>query len=98
MNYSFRRMAQDQVEVMQHLGFKQFCVAGHDRGGRTAYRVALDYPDKVKKFASFDVLPTHHILPHTDCEWAVNCCHWFFMAQIYDLPEKLIAAAKIFIS
>jgi haloacetate dehalogenase len=33
-NYSFRRMAQDNVEVMQHLGFSEFCVAGHDRGGR----------------------------------------------------------------
>ena len=61
-NYSFRRMAQDQVDVMAHLGFKQFFVAGHDRGGRTAYRMALDHPDKVLKFASFDILPTHHVL------------------------------------
>ena len=37
-----------QVEVMQHLGFDKFCVAGHDRGGRTAYRMVLDQPDKVK--------------------------------------------------
>src|SRR6478672_4465141 len=29
-NYSFRRMAQDQVDVMAHLGLKEFCVAGHD--------------------------------------------------------------------
>ena len=91
MNYSFRRMAQDQVEVMQHLGFNKFCVAGHDRGGRTAYRMALDHPDKVKKFASFDVLPTHHVLTHINREWAVNSYHWFFMAQPYDIPEKLIS-------
>src|SRR5229473_7289017 len=61
-NYSFRRMAQDQVEVMEHLGFKKFFVAGHDRGARTAFRMALDHPDKVLKFAAFDILPTHHVL------------------------------------
>ena len=36
-NYSFRRMAQDQVDVMRHLGLEQFAVAGHDRGARTAF-------------------------------------------------------------
>jgi len=89
-NYSFRRMAQDNVEVMQHLGFDQFCVAGHDRGGRAAVRMALDHPDKVKKLATFDILPTHHILTHATWQWAVNSYHWFFMAQPYDIPEKLI--------
>ena len=89
-NYSFRRMAQDQVDVMAHLGHKQFFIAGHDRGGRTAYRMALDHPDKVLKFASFDILPTHHILMNINREWALNSYHWFFMAQPYDIPEKLI--------
>ena len=58
-NYSFRRMAQDQVEVMEHLGFEQFCVAGHDRGARTAFRMALDHPGRVRKFVSIDIIPTH---------------------------------------
>jgi haloacetate dehalogenase len=89
-NYSFRRMAQDQVDVMQHLGFKQFFVAGHDRGARTAHRMALDHPDKVKKFASFDILPTHHVLTNITRGWALGSFHWFFMAQPYDIPEKLI--------
>ena len=53
-NYSFRRMAQDQIEVMEHLGFTQFFAAGHDRGSRTAFRMALDHPDRVLKYASFD--------------------------------------------
>jgi len=89
-NYSFRRMAQDQVDVMQHLGFRQFYVAGHDRGARTAHRMALDHPDKVKKFASFDILPTHHVLTNITRGWALGSFHWFFMAQPYDIPEKLI--------
>lgn len=89
-NYSFRRMAQDQVDVMRHLGFGQFCVAGHDRGARTAHRMALDHPDKVTKLATFDILPTHHALTHISRGWAVASFHWFFMAQPYDIPEKLI--------
>ena len=60
-NYSFRRMAQDQVDVMRHLGFERFMVAGHDRGARTAYRMALDHPGAVLKFCSIDILPTHHV-------------------------------------
>jgi haloacetate dehalogenase len=89
-NYSFRRMGLDQIEVMEHLGIKQFFVAGHDRGSRTAFRMALDHPERVLKYASFDVLPTHHVLTHATYQWALNSYHWFFMAQPYDIPEKLI--------
>ena len=95
-NYSFRRMAQDQVDVMAHLGFKEFFVAGHDRGARTAHRMALDHPDKVKKFASFDILPTHHVLSHATWQWALGSFHWFFMAQPYDIPERLIQGREDF--
>jgi haloacetate dehalogenase len=93
---SFRRMAQDQVDVMANLGFKEFFVAGHDRGARTALRMALDHPDKVKKFASFDILPTHHVLTHATWQWALGSFHWFFMAQPYDIPERLIHGREDF--
>jgi haloacetate dehalogenase len=95
-NYSFRRMAQDNVEVMKHLGFDRFSVAGHDRGARAAFRMALDHPDKVEKFASFDILPTHHLLTHTTWQWALNSYHWFFMAQPYPIPERLIEGREDF--
>jgi len=89
-NYSFRRMAQDQVDVMAHLGFKQFFVAGHDRGARTAHRLALDHPDKALKLAVMDILPSYHIWTHVSKEWAINSYHWQFMAQPYDFPERLL--------
>jgi haloacetate dehalogenase len=95
-NYTFRRMGQDQVDVMAHLGFKQFMVAGHDRGSRTAFRMALDHPDKVLKFASFDILPTHHMLTHATYQWALNSSHWFFMAQKHPIPETLISGKEDF--
>jgi pimeloyl-ACP methyl ester carboxylesterase len=37
-NYSFRAMAQDQVDVMRHYGHERFFVAAHDRGARAAHR------------------------------------------------------------
>ena len=49
VNYSFRAMAQDQIEVMRELGHTRFMVAGHDRGGRVAHRLCLDHPDAVDK-------------------------------------------------
>ncbi|MFY9785834.1 MAG: alpha/beta hydrolase, partial [Pseudolabrys sp.] len=68
--YSFRAMAQDQVEVMEKLGYREFFVAGHDRGARTTARMCLDHPDRVKRAALLDILPNHHIWTHTSKEWA----------------------------
>ena len=65
INYSFRAMAQDQVEVMEKLGYREFFVAGHDRGARTTARMCLDHPDRVKRAALIDILPNHHIWTNT---------------------------------
>jgi len=93
-NYSFRRMAQDQVEVMQQLGFERFMVAGHDRNARTGYRMALDHPERVLKLSCIDILPTHHVWTHVSREWTLNAYHWAFMAQPYDFPEQLLAGKE----
>jgi haloacetate dehalogenase len=88
--YSFRAMASDQVEVMAALGFNSFYVCGHDRGARVAHRMALDHPDRVKRVAFLDIVPTHHVLTHISKEWAVDSYHWFLMAQPYDYPEQML--------
>lgn len=88
--YSKRKMAFDQVQVMDALGFKQFYVAGHDRGGRVAHRMAADYRDRVKKLAVLDIVPTHKIYSSTDKEVATAYYHWFFLIQPAPLPERLI--------
>jgi haloacetate dehalogenase len=90
--YSKRAMAADQVAVMRQLGFEEFFVAGHDRGGRAAYRMALDHPARVKKLAVLDIVPTLAAFNRADAEFALGYYHWFFLAQPFDLPERLIAA------
>jgi len=88
--YSKRAMAQDQVSLMEHLGFDTFFLAGHDRGGRVAHRMALDYPNSILKMVVMDIAPTYTMYTTTDMEFARAYYHWFFLIQPFDLPEKLI--------
>ena len=90
--YSFRTMANDNVEVMQALGFERFSVAGHDRGARVAFRMCLDHPDKIERMAALDIVPTHHVLTNTSLGWGLESYHWFFMAQAAPFPERLISS------
>lgn len=92
INYSKRAMARDQVDVMKSLGFDQFQVIGHDRGGRVAHRMTLDYPDVVKRVAVLDIVPTATTFQRANKELALANWHWFFLAQPFDLPEHLIGA------
>jgi haloacetate dehalogenase len=89
-NYSFRRMAQDQVEVMHALGYPRFAVAGHDRGARTAFRMALDHSDIVTRVAFLDILPTHCVFQDIQAQMAIDLYHWWFMAQPRGFPETLL--------
>src|SRR4051794_30666656 len=68
--YSKRAMALDMVYVMQHLGFERFAVAGHDRGGRVAYRMALDCPENVERLAVLDIVPTDAAWQRADATFA----------------------------
>jgi haloacetate dehalogenase len=90
--YSKRAMALDLVELMERLGFERFGVAGHDRGGRVAYRLALDHPQRVEKLAVLDILPTSEMWLRMDRELGLINWHWYFLAQPSPFPENLIGA------
>ena len=91
-NYSFRAFAADQVGVMHSLGFERFHVVGHDRGGRTAHRMALDYPERVQSLAVLDIVPTYAMFMDTNRNVAGAYWHWYFLAQPEPFPETLIGA------
>jgi haloacetate dehalogenase len=93
--YSKRVMAQDVVAAMSALGHEKFAVAGHDRGGRVAYRLALDHPEKVTKIAVLDIVPTWEMWAGMDAARALAVYHWMFLAQPEPLPETLINTASI---
>ena len=87
---SFRPMARDQVALMRHLGFDRFHLVGHDRGGRTAHRLALDHAGVVASLILMDIVPTHLLLDQLSHEVARAYYHWFFLAQPAPFPETLI--------
>ncbi|MDG1472330.1 MAG: alpha/beta hydrolase [Ascidiaceihabitans sp.] len=89
--YSFREMAADQSALMAHLGFETFHLVGHDRGARTAHRLALDAPETVKSLTLMDIIPTHTLLSDLTQQVARDYYHWFFLAQPAPFPETMIS-------
>ncbi len=92
LTYSKRAMARDQAEVMESLGFSSFFLAGHDRGARVSHRLTKDYPERVLKLATLDIIPTHRMFQIVNKEMASNTFHWFFLIQPHDFPERVIGA------
>ncbi|MDO9378972.1 MAG: alpha/beta hydrolase [Nocardioidaceae bacterium] len=92
---SFRAMAADVVALMDHLGHERFHVVGHDRGARTAHRLALDHPDRVASVMLLDVLPTLDVWRLMDAWLALRYYHWTFLAQPGGLPERLVGSDPV---
>jgi len=94
--YCKRASAGDMVSLMAALGFERFMLAGHDRGGRVAHRLALDHPERLERLAVLDIVPTRTIFRATDQAIATGYYHWFFLIQGGGLPERLIGAEPVF--
>jgi haloacetate dehalogenase len=89
--YTKRAMAKAMVEAMEQLGHVHFALAGHDRGGRVSYRLALDHPGRLSKLAVLDIAPTYDYWEKLNRLSALKIYHWAFLAQPYPLPETLIS-------
>lgn len=89
--YGKRAMAAEGVALMTQLGFDRFDVVGHDRGGRVAYRMALDSPESVRRLTVMDVIPTGEVWARADARFALGYWHWAFLALAEPIPETIIA-------
>lgn len=96
VNYSKRAMAQDQVDVMTHLGFDRFHVVGHDRGGRVGHRLARDHDDKVITLTVMDIIPTLHLYDNVDRKFGEAYWFWFFYTVPAPVPETFISQCAEF--
>lgn len=90
--YSKRSLAADQHAAMKALGFDQFFLLGHDRGGRVSHRLAMDYPKSVLKLMVLDISPTLSMYENSSMEFAKGYWHWFFLIQPEPVPETMIGA------
>ena len=89
-HYSKRAMAQEVIDLLDHLGVQDFYLCGHDRGGRVAHRLAVDHPQRVKKLCVIDIAPTLDMYAATDFSFARAYYHWFHLVQPAPLPELMI--------
>jgi len=90
--YSKREMAKDVLGLMDALNIPYAHILGHDRGGRVAYRLALDSPERVNKLGIIEIVPTGDFWTTWDANIAMKAYHWTFLAQPYPLPERMINA------
>ena len=88
--YDKRSMAKAMVELMEKLGHVRFRLAGHDRGGRVAYRLALDHPHRLEKLCTLDIVPTYDMWHGIDAKLAFRIWHWTFLALPAPFPEEMI--------
>jgi haloacetate dehalogenase len=95
--YSKREMAAELVELMAQLGLERFAVVGHDRGGRVAYRMALDYPDTVERLGVLNIVPTVDQFEHMAADAALDYWPWFFLAQPPPFAELLVGASAEYV-
>ncbi|MGL4635799.1 MAG: alpha/beta fold hydrolase [Beijerinckiaceae bacterium] len=94
--YRKSAMARDQVLAMRALSFERFHLVGHDRGGRVAHRMALDFPDTVQTLTTLDIAPTLHMYQNTSDAFARAYWHWFFLIKAAPVPETMIGADPAF--
>jgi haloacetate dehalogenase len=91
--YSNRERAGELIEVMARLGFDRFALVGHDRGGRVAYRMALDRPDALDRLSVLNIIPTLDQFERMAEEAALDYYPWFLLAQPPPFSERLVGAS-----
>jgi haloacetate dehalogenase len=89
-NYTKKAIAGEMVFVLEQLGFENFSVVGHDRGARTAYRLALDFPEKINKLCLLDIIPTAEVWDRMNRDILQAFWPWSLLSQPSPLPETLI--------
>jgi haloacetate dehalogenase len=95
--WSKREMAARLVEEMEDQGFERFAVVGHDRGARVAYRMALDWPERVERLCVLNVVPTVEQFERMAQEPAPDYWPFFLLAQPAPFPERLIAESAEYV-
>lgn len=93
IHYSKKAMAQDMYEMMDQLGYRHYYVAGHDKGGRVAYSLALYYPDQVARLSVLEVVPELDTMNLINYQSAYSHYHYFFLSQPQPFPETMISQA-----
>lgn len=97
--YDMRNMGEDIAQLATHLGYDKFLLAGEDWGASTAYQVAAQYPDRVKKLIYQEmILPGYGLEDYSFLtNENVSTYVWLWHINFYnvpDFPELLITGRE----
>ncbi|KAL8292811.1 hypothetical protein RQP46_000505 [Phenoliferia psychrophenolica] len=98
-----RAIAADIVATVDHLVGPEalFVVVGHDRGARVGYRMAKDFPARVRGVCLQDIVPTKFVFRQMSYEIGrhqetFKSYHWIVLALPSPLPETLFNGSTVF--
>ena len=97
--YDMKNMGEDIAELATHLGYETFNVAGEDWGASTAYQLAANHPDRVRKLCYQEMilpgygLEDYSFLTHENVSTYVWLWHINFY-NVPDFPELLITGRE----
>lgn len=99
LGYDMANMGEDIAQLATHLGYDQFYLAGEDWGASTAYQLAANNPDRVKKLIYQEmILPGYGLEDYSFLtEENVSTYVWLWHINFYnvpDFPEMLISGRE----
>ena len=88
--YDKKTMSDDIWRLLQSLNIDSFFLVGHDWGGPTAFSLAAQHPEAVKKLAILDVA-----IPGDGADFSQNGRRWHHpLFRTPDLPEALFLGGR----
>ena len=97
--FDMRNMAKDIADLATHLGYDAFNLAGEDWGASTAYQVAAQWPERVRKLVYQEmILPGYGLEDYSFLTREnVSTYVWLWHINFYsvpDFPELLITGKE----
>ena len=97
--FDMKNMAEDIAQLATHLGYDTFNLVGEDWGASTAYQVAAQYPERVKKLVYQEmILPGFGLEDYSFLTREnVSTYVWLWHINFYsvpDFPEFLITGRE----
>lgn len=82
-------MAQDVVDVMQHLAIDSAAILGHSMGGKIAMELALTKPQFVEKLIVADIAPVEYPAHHSEIIAGLKAIDLTAITQRKDADKQL---------
>ena len=82
-------MAQDVIDVMQHLNIDSAVILGHSMGGKIAMELALTSPERVEKLIVADIAPVEYPAHHQQIIAGLKAIDLTMVKQRKDADKQL---------